>query len=65
MPKRPYRPRIDGGGADDSKSFINATYLQSHMHRKHQEHTTYIGDAILHTKAITQNVQDKPITVQD
>jgi len=48
-----------------SKSFINATYLQSHMHRKHQEHSTYIGDAILHTKAITQNVQDKLITVQD
>ena len=39
--------------------------LQSHMHRKHQEHTTYIGDAILHTKAITQNVQEKLISVQD
>ena len=39
-----------------SKSFINATYLQSHMHRKHQEHTTYIGDAILHTKGIRDHI---------
>lgn len=35
------------------------------MHRKHQDHTTYIGDAILHTKAVTQNLEEKLITVQD
>ena len=35
------------------------------MHRKHQDHTTYIGDVILHTKAVTQNSEEKLITVQD
>ena len=42
-----------------SKSFLNATYLQSHLHRRHPEHTSYIGDAILHTKAITEDVEKK------
>jgi hypothetical protein len=42
-----------------SKSFLNATYLQSHLHRRHPEHSSYIGDAILHTKAITEGVEKK------
>ena len=39
-----------------SKTFMNASYLQGHLVRKHPEHVTYIGDAVAHTKIVTQKL---------
>ena len=33
-----------------NRSFMNSTYLQGHLVRRHPEHVHYIGDAVAHTK---------------
>jgi hypothetical protein len=48
-----------------SKTFINSTYLQGHLVRRHPEHVSYIGDAVAHTKMITQNLESQLVTVED
>lgn len=44
---------------------MNATYLQGHLVRKHPEHVSYIGDAVAHTKLVTQKLESQLVTVED
>ena len=48
-----------------AKTFMSATYLQGHLVRKHPEHVSYIGDAVAHTKLVTQKLETQLVTVED
>jgi len=39
-----------------TKNFINATYLQGHLARKHPDKVAYVGDAIAHAHKIVNDV---------
>jgi DNA-directed RNA polymerase subunit M/transcription elongation factor TFIIS len=39
-----------------NRSFMNSTYLQGHLVRRHPEHVHYIGDAVAHTKVKLSNL---------
>lgn len=48
-----------------NRSFMNSTYLQGHLVRRHPEHVHYIGDAVAHTKLVTQQLEGKLLTMGD
>ena len=40
------------------------SHVKGHLVRKHPEHVSYVGDAVAHTKLVTQDLEAQMVTVK-